>query len=94
MLTKQILSVLHTAIVILTHRDRCLQVVKAYKQYMIDVSQMLGATSSDAESFSGEIFSYEKRIAEIFPTGNNEDPFTSHRRLTLSKLKEIAGMVR
>lgn len=61
---------------------------------MVDVSQMLGATSSDAESFSDEIFSYEKRIAEIFPTGNNEDPFTSHRRLTLSKLKEIAGMVR
>lgn len=70
-----------------------LQIVSAYKQYMVDVSQLLGATSGDASIFSNDMFHYEKRIAEITPAGKQEDPFTSHRRFKLSKLKEIAGMV-
>lgn len=60
---------------------------------MIDVSQLLGATSGDASIFSKNMFHYEKRIAEITPAGKQEYPFTSHRRFKLSKLKEIAGMV-
>lgn len=60
---------------------------------MVDVSQLLGATSGDASIFSNDMFHYEKRIAEITPAGKQEDPFASHRRFKLSKMKEIAGMV-
>lgn len=74
--------------------DDYLQIVAAYKQYMVDVSQLLGATSGDASIFSNDMFHYEKRIAEITPANKQEDPFNSHRRFKLSKLKEIAGMVR
>jgi len=74
--------------------DDYLQIVTAYKQYMVDVSQLLGATSGDASIFSNDMFHYEKRIAEITPASKQEDPFHSHRRFKLSKLKEIAGMVR
>lgn len=59
---------------------------------MVDVSQLLGATSGDASTFSNDMFHYEKRLAEITPTSKQEDPY-SHRRFKLSKLKEIAGMV-
>ncbi|VVC34754.1 Peptidase M13, C-terminal domain,Peptidase M13,Peptidase M13, N-terminal domain [Cinara cedri] len=75
------------------YRQQDQKIVAAYKQYMVDVSQMLGATSSDASIFSNDMFHYEKRIAEITPAGRQEDPFTSHRRFKLSKLKEIAGMI-
>jgi len=73
--------------------DDYLQIVTAYKQYMVDVSQLLGATSGDASIFSNDMFHYEKRIAEITPASKQEDPYNSHRRFKLSKLKEIAGMV-
>lgn len=69
------------------------QIVEAYKHYMVDVSQLLGGTSIDASTFSEDIYHYEKRIAEITPVGQQENPFISHRRLTLSKMKEIAGKV-
>lgn len=75
------------------YRQQDAKIVSAYKQYMVDVSQLLGATSGDASIFSNDMFHYEKRIAEITPAGKQEDPFTSHRRFKLSKLKEIAGMI-
>lgn len=75
------------------YRQQENKIVTAYKQYMVDVSQLLGATSGDASIFSNDMFHYEKRIAEITPASKQEDPFHSHRRFKLSKLKEIAGMI-
>ncbi|KAL5240909.1 hypothetical protein ACI65C_008319 [Semiaphis heraclei] len=75
------------------YRQQDNRIVAAYKQYMVDVSQLLGATSGDASIFSNDMFHYEKRIAEITPASKQEDPFNSHRRFKLSKLKEIAGMI-
>jgi hypothetical protein len=70
-----------------------MQIVIAYKQYMVDVSQLLGATSSDASSFSEEIFNYEKRIAEITPPGKQEDLLASHQRFTVARIKDFASLV-
>lgn len=66
----------------------------AYQQYMVDVSQLLGATSGDASIFSSDMFHYEKRIAEITPATKQGDPLNSHHRYKLSKMKEIAAMVK
>lgn len=60
---------------------------------MVDVSQLLGATSSDASSFSEEIFNYEKRIAEITPPGKQEDLLASHQRFTVARIKDFASLV-
>ncbi|KAG8236165.1 hypothetical protein J437_LFUL005272 [Ladona fulva] len=43
-------------------------VIIAYKQFLKDVSQQLGATTNDASTFSDDVFHFEKRIAEITPS--------------------------
>uniref|UniRef100_A0A1B6CAA0 Peptidase M13 N-terminal domain-containing protein n=1 Tax=Clastoptera arizonana TaxID=38151 RepID=A0A1B6CAA0_9HEMI len=65
-------------------------VVQAYKRFLKDAAQTLGATSSNAESFSEEIFSYEKRIAEILPDTRNRDPFRTYNKMTIDELKTLA----
>ncbi|XP_050441073.1 endothelin-converting enzyme 2-like [Adelges cooleyi] len=75
------------------YRQQDAKIVAAYKHYLVDVSQLLGATSGDASIFSNDMFHYEKRIAEITPADKLEDPFTSHNRMKLSQFKEIAGLI-
>ncbi|XP_050523842.1 protein gone early-like [Daktulosphaira vitifoliae] len=75
------------------YRQQSSKIVTAYKQYLVDVTQLLGATSGDASTFSDDMFHYEKRIAEITPAVKQEDPFSSHHRFKLSKFKELAGMI-
>jgi predicted metalloendopeptidase len=72
----------------------CTQVVIAYKRYLKDMVQLLGATSTDASSFAEEMFHFEKRIAEITPSLDElQDPATTYNRITLDALKSYAQSV-
>jgi predicted metalloendopeptidase len=71
-----------------------MQVVIAYKRYLKDMVQLLGATSTDASSFAEEMFHFEKRIAEITPSLDElQDPATTYNRITLDALKSYAQSV-
>lgn len=72
------------------------QVVLAYKRYLKDVAQLLGAINTDASSFSDEMFYFERRIAEIIPENSSmkTDPIASYHRITLADLKVSAPSVR
>lgn len=71
-----------------------LQVASAYKQFMKDVTLKLNAISTDARTFSEDMFGFEKRIAEIMPDSIHPLNITVYnKRITVGKLKEIAAMV-
>lgn len=69
------------------------QVVLAYKRFLKDTAQTLGATSSNAEAYSEEIFAYEKRIAEILPDMNDKEPFSAYNKMSIGDLKNLAPSV-
>lgn len=71
------------------------QVVLAYKRYLKDVAQLLGAINTDASSFSDEMFYFERRIAEIMSENSSlkTDPIASYHRMTLGDLKVSAPSV-
>jgi predicted metalloendopeptidase len=69
-------------------------VVAAYKRFLKDMVQLLGATSTDASQFAEEMFHFEKRIAEITPsTDELQDPATTYNRMTLHEQRQIAQSV-
>ncbi|CAH0384451.1 unnamed protein product [Bemisia tabaci] len=69
-------------------------VASAYKQFMKDVTLKLNAISTDARTFSEDMFGFEKRIAEIMPDSIHPLNITVYnKRITVGKLKEIAAMV-
>ncbi|XP_065338294.1 endothelin-converting enzyme 1-like [Cloeon dipterum] len=69
-------------------------VVIAYKRYLKDMVQLLGATGPDASSFAEEMFHFEKRIAEITPSLDElQDPATTYNRITLEALKSHAQSI-
>lgn len=70
-------------------------VVLAYKRYLKDVAQLLGAINTDASSFSDEMFYFERRIAEIMSenTSLKIDPIASYHRITLADLKVSAPSI-
>ncbi|KAE8750623.1 hypothetical protein FOCC_FOCC002603 [Frankliniella occidentalis] len=67
----------------------------AYKRYLKDVAQLLGAINTDASSFSDEMFYFERRIAEIMSenTSLKIDPIASYHRITLADLKVSAPSI-
>jgi hypothetical protein len=70
-----------------------LQAVTAYKRYLRDAVNNLGATSTAADRFSGETFHFEKRIAEITPPPVDlQDPMQA-TIVTVEKLKILAPSV-
>lgn len=70
-------------------------VVLAYKRYLKDVAQLLGAINTDATSFSEEMFYFERRIAEILSENSTlkTDPIASYHRITLADLKVSAPSI-
>lgn len=69
-------------------------VAMAYQQFLTDVVQLLGATSTDARGFSSNMYHFEKRIAELLnvsevPTNPNE----AYNRLTIEKLRQTAPSI-
>ncbi|CAH1396581.1 unnamed protein product [Nezara viridula] len=67
------------------------KVILAYKRFAKDVALTLGATSTDATTFSDDLFGFERRLAERFPSRLPDR--TAHYRPTISKLEEIAPSV-
>ncbi|KAL1137607.1 hypothetical protein AAG570_009303 [Ranatra chinensis] len=67
------------------------KIIQAYKRFLMDVVMTLGATSDDASTFSDDLFGFEKRLAERFPTRLPDRP--GRYRPTIAKLEEIAPSV-
>lgn len=67
--------------------------VEAYKRYLKDVAQTMGATSTDAVNFSEDMFSYEKRLAEVMPDVRKAEPFSTYNKRTVGELKDLAPSV-
>lgn len=67
------------------------KVIQAYKIFVKDVAQMLGATSTDAATFADDLFGFERRLAERFPSRLPDR--TAHYRPTIAKLEDIAPSV-
>lgn len=70
-------------------------VVLAYKRYLKDVAQLLGAINTDASTFSDEMFYFERRIAEVMSVNSSlaTDPITSYYRITLAELKPLVPSI-
>lgn len=67
--------------------------VEAYKRYLKDVAQTMGATSTDAVNFSEDMFSYEKRLAEVMPDVRKSEPFSTYNKRTVGELKDLAPSI-
>ncbi|XP_014258686.1 endothelin-converting enzyme 1-like isoform X2 [Cimex lectularius] len=67
------------------------KIVMAYKTFLRDIAITLGATSDDASFFSNNMFGFEKRLAERFPSRLPERQ--AHYRATIGKLEDIAQSV-
>lgn len=65
----------------------------AYKRYLKDVVQLLGATSNDAASFSEDMFFFEKRLAEVTPDVSDLRPLQAANKLSLADLRNLAQSV-
>ncbi|XP_071442965.1 endothelin-converting enzyme 2-like [Hetaerina americana] len=73
-------------------------IITAYKRYLKDVAQQLGATTSYASSFSDDVFHFEKRIAEVTPStplSPSDTPlqWDSSNVGTLGNLQQIAPSI-
>ncbi|XP_046389704.1 protein gone early [Ischnura elegans] len=80
------------------YRQPTSDVVLAYKRFLKDVSQQLGATTDYASSFSDDVFHFEKRIAEVTPSTHlslNDAPllWDSSNVDTLGNLQQIAPSI-
>ncbi|XP_054286283.1 endothelin-converting enzyme 2-like [Macrosteles quadrilineatus] len=67
--------------------------LETYKRYLKDVAQLLGATSSDAATFSEDMFFFERRLAEVTPDSQDLRPFQAALRMNVSELKNVAPSV-
>lgn len=66
-----------------------LQILMAYKEFIRDVLIYLGAARTEATKFATDLFSYEKRIAEITPHRYELlNPITTYNAISLSELKQ------
>lgn len=65
----------------------------SYIRYMKDVAQLLGATTYDANSFSEDMFYFERRIVEVTPSAEELEDIRKHEIHTISSLKIIAPSV-
>ncbi|XP_066995595.1 endothelin-converting enzyme 2 [Anabrus simplex] len=69
-------------------------VPKAYMNYVRDVVLQLGATSSDAQAFSQDLFFFQKRIAEMTPDPEElQNPVATNRRVTITNLTVTARSI-
>ncbi|XP_049808638.1 endothelin-converting enzyme homolog [Schistocerca nitens] len=69
-------------------------VAMAYQQFLTDVVQLLGATSTDARSFSSNMYHFEKRIAELLNVSEvPANPNEAYNRLTIDKLRQTAPSI-
>lgn len=71
------------------YRDRDDPIRVAYIKYIRDVVIHLSTTKTEASKFAEDMFSYEKRLAEITPDrASLRHPITTYNAFTLSELKD------
>lgn len=75
------------------YREKDDRMSSSYRRYMKDVVQMLGANSIDANSFSEDMFYFERRIAEITPSISDLEDIRKHEIHSISMLKTIAPSI-
>ncbi|KAG8293351.1 hypothetical protein J6590_018760 [Homalodisca vitripennis] len=64
-----------------------------YKRYLKDVAQLLGATSSDAATFSEDMFNFERRLVEVTPDTRDLQPLQAANKNTVGELKNWAPSI-
>nr|CAD7585853.1 unnamed protein product [Timema genevievae] len=70
------------------------QVEASYKRYLKDAVQKLGATSTEAATFSEEIYHFEKRIAEVTPEWSAlQNPLTSYTKISIGEFENKASSI-
>ncbi|XP_046679024.1 endothelin-converting enzyme 1-like [Homalodisca vitripennis] len=67
--------------------------VMTYKRYLKDVAQLLGATSSDAATFSEDMFNFERRLVEVTPDTRDLQPLQAANKNTVGELKNWAPSI-
>ncbi|KAF7270096.1 hypothetical protein GWI33_016897 [Rhynchophorus ferrugineus] len=66
----------------------------AYLEYIRDVVINLNTPKSEASKFAQDIYSYEKRIAEVTPSrASSRNPITSYNTMALFELKDAHSMI-
>ena len=71
-----------------------LQMPTAFRTFVKDVIQILGSPSNQAEQMATEIFSFEKRIAEITPDPLGlRDPVQALNKVTVGQLRSQSSTV-
>ncbi|KAL0268403.1 UNVERIFIED_CONTAM: hypothetical protein PYX00_010359 [Menopon gallinae] len=75
------------------YREKNDKMATSYIRYMKDVAQLLGATSNDANSFSEDMFYFERRIAEITPPAEELEDIRKHEIHTINSLKILAPSI-
>lgn len=70
-------------------------IVLAYKRYLKDVAQLLGAINTEATTFSEDMFYFERRVSELMSEDSSQtsDTVTSYHRVTLAQLKQSAPSI-
>ncbi|KAK9501218.1 hypothetical protein O3M35_011973 [Rhynocoris fuscipes] len=70
------------------------QIVVAYKRFLQDVAISFGAKSDNAHTFSEDMFGFERRLTERFPSNQHGDLHKSHlHRATLGDLQTHAPTI-
>nr|CAD7396102.1 unnamed protein product [Timema poppensis] len=70
------------------------QVEASYKRYLKDAVQKLGATSTEAATFSEEMYHFEKRIAEVTPEWSAlQNPLTSYTKISIGEFENKASSI-
>ncbi|VEN42156.1 unnamed protein product, partial [Callosobruchus maculatus] len=65
------------------------KIQQAYKEYIRDVIIYMSTARNEATKFGNDIFSYEKRIAEITPDRvTMQNPIATYNMISLSELRE------
>ncbi|EEB18638.1 endothelin-converting enzyme, putative [Pediculus humanus corporis] len=75
------------------YREKQDRMSLSYIRYMKDVARQLGATSIDANSFSEDMFYFERRIAEATPSNEELENVFNHEIHTINDLKMSAPSV-
>ena len=66
----------------------------AFRTYVKDVVQLLGATSATSSQFADEIFHYEQRIASVTPDKTNySDSMATFHKMKLYELRSMSNSV-
>ncbi|KAK6631079.1 hypothetical protein RUM43_014175 [Polyplax serrata] len=75
------------------YREKTDKISSSYCRYMKDVARHLGATSIDANSFSDDMFYFERRLAEAMLYTTDVEDVRKHQIFTIDTLKILAPSI-